>query len=79
MDFMLPPLVFNAGYTMRKKKFFDNLGNIGMNGLCVTIFCFIIYGLGGIYIVSLNLTMTNYSDDNRLGQDTTKVIDVAVF
>lgn len=63
MDFMLPPLVFNSGYTMRKKKFFDNLGNIAMNGLCVTIMCFIIYGLGGIAIVQANLTMVNYSDD----------------
>jgi hypothetical protein len=50
-----------------------------MNGLCVTIFCFIIYGLGGIFIVSLDLTMINYSDNNRLGEDTSKVIDVAVF
>jgi len=79
MDFMLPPLVFNAGYTMRKKKFFDNLGNISMNGLCVTIFCFIIYGIGGIFLVSLDLTMVNYSENNQLGEDTSKPISVTVF
>lgn len=57
---MLPPLIFNSGYTMRKKKFFDNLGNIAMNGLCVTILCFIIYGVGTILLVSAGINMTNY-------------------
>jgi sodium/hydrogen exchanger 8 len=79
MDFMLPPIVFNAGYTMRKKKFFDNLGNIGMNGLCVTILCFIIYGLGGIWMISLDMKMINYYDDRQLGESTEKNINITTF
>lgn len=63
-DFMLPPLVFNSGYTMRKKKFFDNLGNIAMNGFCVTILCFILYGIGTIVLASVNMNMTNYYMEN---------------
>jgi sodium/hydrogen exchanger-like protein 6/7 len=46
-DFFLPPIVFNSGFNMRKKMFFKNLGNIAVFGLCVTLVCFVIYGLGG--------------------------------
>lgn len=61
-DFMLPPLVFNSGYTMRKKKFFDNLGNIAMNGFCVTIVCFVLYGVGTVVLGAVNMNMVNYVD-----------------
>ena len=58
-DFMLPPLVFSSGYTMLKKKFFDNLGNIAINGFCVTIVCFVLYGLGTVALVNMELKMSN--------------------
>lgn len=68
-DFMLPPLIFNSGYTMRKKKFFNNIGNIAMNGLCVTIVCFVLYGAGTIALVNMDILMVNYFDDNTKGTD----------
>lgn len=42
---MLPPLIFNSGFSMRRKKFFENIGNIVIFGLCVTLVCFILYSL----------------------------------
>lgn len=68
-DIMLPPLIFNSGYTMHRKKFFQNLGNISVFGLGTTIICFVIYGVGSIYIIKTGVTMRNYSLDYQ-GQDT---------
>ena len=42
-NFFLPPIIFNSGYTMRKRKFFENLGNIMISGVGVTFASFAIY------------------------------------
>lgn len=60
-DFFLPPIVFNAGFNMRKKKFFANLGNVALLGLIVTLVCFSIYAVVTILIVkNINLWQYNY-------------------
>ena len=48
---MLPPLVFNSGFSMRRKKFFENIGNIIIFGLFVTLVCFAIYSAGGFLVM----------------------------
>ena len=60
-DFILPPIIYNAGFNMRRKKFFMNLGNQLIFGLFVTIACFIMYAALSCIILSLfDLTMTRY-------------------
>jgi NhaP-type Na+/H+ or K+/H+ antiporter len=59
-NFFLPPIVFNAGFTMHKKMFFKNLGNVAMFGLVVTLVCFIIYSLLAIFLFKgIGVTMKN--------------------
>lgn len=41
--FCLPPIVFAAGYNMKRKKFFENFSNILMFGLVGTIIQFVIF------------------------------------
>jgi len=59
-EFLLPPVIFNSGYTMRKKKFFNNLGNILIFGLFVTFTCFAIYSYFTWYMINeWDLLQTN--------------------
>ena len=53
---MLPPLVFNSGFSMRRKKFFENLGNIMIFGLVVTLVCFVIYSAASVGAITMNST-----------------------
>lgn len=46
---ILPPLIFNSGFSMKRKKFFENIGNILIFGLVVTFVCFAVYTLGSFY------------------------------
>ena len=66
----MPPIVFNAGFNMRKKKFFANLGNVALFGLVVTLVCFVIYSaLAYLVINYFGLMMTNYYDLNNKDEE----------
>jgi NhaP-type Na+/H+ or K+/H+ antiporter len=63
-NMILPPIVFNSGYNMRQRKFFENLGNVMVMGIGVTFVCFFIYSASTYYVVKyLDLTMTRYTND----------------
>ena len=56
---ILPPIIFNSGFNMRRKKFFQNLGNVMVFGLVVTLVCFVLYTWGSYMVLKyMNLTMT---------------------
>ena len=50
-NFFLPPIIFNSGFTMHKKMFFKNLGNVAMFGLVVTLVCFVIYSMLAVLLI----------------------------
>ena len=55
--------MFNAGFSMKRKKFFENFGNIMIFGLVVTFVCFTLYSIGSYYVQRLGLYMHNYVSD----------------
>ena len=43
-DFVLPIIIFEAGFSMKKRNFFKNLGIISIFGVLGTLVCFIMIG-----------------------------------
>ena len=43
--FLLPPIIFAAGYNMKRRRFFRNLGYIGLYGILGTVLSFVIIGV----------------------------------
>lgn len=64
-NFFLPPIIFNSGFTMRKKKFFNNLGNVAIFGLGVTLVCFVIYSALSVVIKNMEPTIYNYRNNQE--------------
>ena len=65
-NFFLPPIIFNSGFTMYKKTFFKNLGNVAVFGLVVTLVCFVIYSLfGWLLLQKIGVQMNNPYCENH--------------
>ncbi|XP_028116425.1 sodium/hydrogen exchanger 2-like [Camellia sinensis] len=46
--YLLPPIIFNAGFQVKKKQFFENFSIILMFGICGTIISFCLVSVGKI-------------------------------
>lgn len=76
-NFVLPLIIFNSGFNMKQKKFFLNLGNIMITGICVTFVCFVIYSAATYFAITrLDLTMTRYVTGPGLGVPETLPIEI---
>jgi NhaP-type Na+/H+ or K+/H+ antiporter len=54
--FVLPPIVFASGFNMYRKKFFGNLTNILIFGVCSTLITFALFSTFTM-LISNNLTL----------------------
>ena len=60
-DVILPLIIYNAGFNMRRKRFFVELGNQLLFGLFVTLVCFVLYSLlSGLSLAFFDIKMTKY-------------------
>ena len=83
-NFFLPPIIFNSGFNMHKKKFFENLGNVGLFGVFVTIVCFALYSILSVVLLkSFDITMVNqYALNHNIdtpGELNPQVIDLPIM
>jgi NhaP-type Na+/H+ or K+/H+ antiporter len=53
--FVLPPIIFAAGYNMKRKEFFKNFKNILLFGLFGTLFQFIIFSFFTWILVQMDI------------------------
>ncbi|KAJ4719523.1 Sodium/hydrogen exchanger [Melia azedarach] len=61
--YLLPPIIFNAGFQVKKKQFFKNFSTILLFGVCGTVISFCLISIGAVLMLKkLGLTALNPKD-----------------
>lgn len=58
--YLLPPIIFNAGFSMKKKRFFENIGTIMLFGVIGTFIMFTILSFGSSKLFGADLKSTDF-------------------
>ena len=53
--FILPPIIFAAGYNMKRKEFFKNIKNILLFGLFSTLLQFVVFTFFTWIVVEMDI------------------------
>lgn len=65
-NFILPPIIFAAGYNVHQKNFFDNIGIITYHGLFCTIITFLVLSAFALLLNESNLIGVKFGEDEIL-------------
>jgi NhaP-type Na+/H+ or K+/H+ antiporter len=77
-DFLLPPIIYNSGFNMKRKSFFTNLGNVMIFGLVVTFVCFVQYSAYSYAALQwFDITMTQ--SVTATGEPITKKVEMSIM
>ena len=50
---ILPPIIFDSGYSMKKRNFFLNMGTILLHAVFGTLICAVVFGYGLYFFASI--------------------------
>ncbi|KAL2942210.1 Sodium/hydrogen exchanger 2 [Bienertia sinuspersici] len=66
--YLLPPIIFNAGFQVKKKQFFKNFSTILSFGVLGTLISFCLISAGGLFLLKkIGLTQLSVNDYMALG------------
>ncbi|URE48600.1 Sodium hydrogen exchanger [Musa troglodytarum] len=69
--YLLPPIIFNAGFQVKKKQFFRNFMTIMLFGAVGTLISFFIIFFGNLLLIDYQYAVSLYSDAWTIGRQQT--------